>query len=119
MRRKHVLLLAGLLLLVNPAVFLAYQLDDTTLASLGESVSATTAGNPYCNMSNSCPDPKSCGGWSTYYNCDEPFCMEDETCYYGGQGTYQLKERFRACILQDNSICNEYEWIGQRLSCHC
>jgi hypothetical protein len=72
-----------------------------------------------CHLYNVCPDPKSCGSWSTYYACGDPFCHEDPSCTETNEATYQGKERFRACILQDSSVCFEYQEIAQQLFCEC
>jgi hypothetical protein len=123
MQNKYGLLLAGVLLLVSPVGFLAQQLSEegTTLESPHSVGSPIASAGKFdaCHAGNTCPDPKSCGSWSTYANCEAPFCMADETCVTTGIATYQLKERFRTCTLADSSTCTEWELVGVRLFCHC
>ena len=74
-----------------------------------------------CHGWYTCPSPKSCGSWSTYQDCDQPFCGWDDYCEYksGGDATVQPRERFRYCVLGDGSPCYEYQVISWRLHCGC
>lgn len=75
-----------------------------------------------------CPSPKSCGSWSTWYNIGAPTCVANapgceieicrachcniddcDTCCTVRQrnGSYQTQESFRDCRLQNNSLCRE------------
>jgi hypothetical protein len=72
-----------------------------------------------CHGTTPCPQPKSCGSWSSYFNCSAPFCEQDDPGCGGGPATYQAKERFRACTLAGGTMCTEYESIAQRLHCGC
>jgi putative hemolysin len=82
----------------------------------------TPASAAACHGSSACPDPKSCGGWSTLVACDSPYCEEaDSFCLAKGAQleTYQLKEQFRACTLSDGSQCLEWMTFSFRARCGC
>ena len=63
-----------------------------------------------------CPEPKSCGDWSSWYPCEGEFC-EEHSCI-AGVATYQLMERFRSCTTSGGS-CIEYEHYADMLHCGC
>lgn len=82
----------------------------------------TPASAAACHGFSTCPDPKSCGGWSTLVACDSPFCdSADPFCESKGAltATYQPKEKFRACTLSDGSQCLEWLTISFRTHCGC
>lgn len=84
-----------------------------------------------CHGYTTCPNPKSCGSWSTYTACGttcvynrecggcgpihlDPDCVPD-----GTKGLRQFSEQFRACVLQDGSTCMEYNLISSIVDCGC
>jgi len=73
--------------------------------------------------STACPSPSSCAGWSTNYDCDAAFCEGDDSCVTipnpNGNATFQYREKFRNCTLQDGSSCREYQISLVRKWCHC
>jgi hypothetical protein len=74
-----------------------------------------------CHSGGPCPNPTSCGGWSTLVACDSPFCDSHPSCDFksGGVATVQLKERFRACTLADGSQCLEWQLYSYLVHCGC
>jgi hypothetical protein len=82
---------------------------------------ATQAAAAACHGYTSCPDPKSCGGWSTLVDCDSQFCDSHPDCDFktGGTAIVQLKERFRACTLADGSQCLEWQLYSYKVRCGC
>lgn len=75
-----------------------------------------------CHGTTSCPSPTSCGSWSTFYDCGQPFCAGDAFCEFktGEDALYQPRERFRACVLANGSQCLEYQaGSAYRLHCRC
>lgn len=80
---------------------------------------------PACQSASTCPDPKSCGSWSGYFDCEEPFCDLDPFCgakvgQEEAPATFQLRQQFRDCILLDGSPCREYSnLIAVRRRCGC
>ena len=148
MTLKRGFLVASLLLLLSPAVVLPQQadVDATVKAAAGidpsqlsacalralASSTSTPLGSPLIAFArvearrqaacqgNTCPEPKSCGSWSSWYNCDAPFCGEDSLCSAKGtNATLQTQERFRACTLSGGGQCIEYEHQSIRLHCGC
>lgn len=84
-----------------------------------------------CHGYTTCPDPKSCGSWSTYSACgtscvrnrecggcgplsQDPDCIPD-----GTKGLRQFSEAFRTCTLQNGSTCTEYTLISSIVDCGC
>jgi hypothetical protein len=130
MQRKRGLVMACLLMLISPSVFIQHGLNNSPIVASasapGNLGDATFTGalaargkQDVCDWTT-CPEPKSCSGWSNYYNCDSPFCEQDDpSCIYNPDATYQMKERFRACTLEDNTSCLEFEHYAQRLYCGC
>ncbi len=81
---------------------------------------ATPARADACHGDVSCPNPSSCANWSTLYSCGEPYCDYDPVCAKEGDlATFQPRERFRACTLQDGSTCLEYMVAPRGKSCGC
>jgi hypothetical protein len=128
MPTRSALFAAVVLLLVSPTMFVAQQLNAAGLIPMTATSLSTKTGGPLSTAAtvsqdacheNTCPDPKSCGSWSGYYSCEDPFCEDDPSCYYSDFATYQFMNRFRACVLQDNSSCIEYQIIANRLYCGC
>lgn len=85
-----------------------------------------------CHGEVTCPDPKSCGGWSAFYDCGTqclynracggcPPIGQDLTCVPDGtKGLYDYSEQFRTCILQNGHSCTEYHRsAGYVISCGC
>lgn len=87
-----------------------------------------------------CPSPKSCAGWSAWYNlgaayceagvpgCEIEFCRPchctldgcEECCTARpGPGTKQKQEGFRDCTLQNGQRCREYRERTLVTACGC
>jgi hypothetical protein len=87
-----------------------------------------------------CPDPKSCAGWSSWYNLGAPVCQSavpgcgveicrpchctldgcDECCTVRpGPASQQKQESFRDCTLQNRQRCREYREQTITLGCGC
>ena len=67
----------------------------------------------------SCP-PGSFGSWTSYVNCDAPFCGEDSFCAAKGTiATFQNRERYRVHHYSDGSQCTEYQVTTFRAHCGC
>lgn len=83
----------------------------------------STAAADACNWPTTCPSPKSCNSWSSYYFCGDPFCSWDIECEGrtspNGDASFRYQERFRDCFLQDGSPCREYQAGITRLFCNC
>ena len=76
-----------------------------------------------CHGASSCPSPKSCGSWSSFYDCDAAFCGWDDFCITktgSEEALVQPREQFRSCVLSDGSTCLEYSnTFTFRLHCNC
>jgi hypothetical protein len=62
-----------------------------------------------CMAPTTCPDPKSCGTWSTPFECAEE-CLP-QLCQGGAEGVLGrgYSNSFRDCTLLDNSPCREWQ----------
>ncbi|HEX6904405.1 MAG TPA: hypothetical protein VF789_32150 [Thermoanaerobaculia bacterium] len=79
---------------------------------------ATPAYADECHSAIPCPEPKACSNWSAAYYCGTPYCDYSPIC--DDIATFQLREKFRACTLQDGSTCLEYAKVSTaRTSCGC
>jgi hypothetical protein len=75
-----------------------------------------------CHGFITCPDPKSCGSWSTWVACDSPYCDDADSFCLGKNiplATWQPKEQFRACTLSNGSQCLEWVTASFRTRCGC
>lgn len=81
-----------------------------------------------CQSTTPCgPDYPSCASWSTYSNCDAPFCGIQKGCAeeceteFGcfGPATRQLRQRFRVCFNALGQSCTEYQRTNISLGCGC
>lgn len=105
--------------------------SDDAVAGEEEVVSESADAIGTCHGYTTCPNPKSCGSWSTYYACGttcvynrdcggcgpihlDPDCVPD-----GTKGLRQFSEQFRTCTLQDGSTCTEYNLISSIVDCGC
>lgn len=85
-----------------------------------------------------CPSPKSCGSWSSWYNIGSPTCVSNvadcaveicrpchcnidscDTCctVRPRSGSFQTQESFRDCRLQNGSLCREKREQSVLMSC--
>jgi hypothetical protein len=89
---------------------------------------ATTA----CHANTSCGSAyTSCAGWSSLYDCDDPYCgiaancSEDPDCTPGptlcaGPALRQKQEKYRICFDQQGNPCTEYQIsLTKVLGCGC
>ena len=62
-----------------------------------------------CMAPTTCPDPKSCGTWSTSFECDET-CLSS-LCEGGAEGRLGrgFSNSFRDCTEQDMTTCREWQ----------
>lgn len=82
-----------------------------------------------CHDTTPCPpEYGSCGSWSGFSDCGDPFCgpstlckICDEwgQCTAGGPATKQSRERFRVCFNQQMEGCTEYQRTSQVENCGC
>jgi hypothetical protein len=82
----------------------------------------TPASAAACHGFITCPNPKSCGSWSTWVACDSPYCDDADSFCLGKNiplATYQPKEQFRACTLSNGSQCLEWVTASFRTRCGC
>lgn len=113
----------------NAAAICAHD-DEPTLSSvwymeqLGN-VLATKA--EACHDTTPCPSEYgSCGSWSDYYDCGDPWCGVYGHCGSGcgeplcfDDATRQYQERYRVCFNQQAQGCTEYQRILTVVSCGC
>jgi hypothetical protein len=117
----------GLTLLLLPALYgagCAAPVDSEVTAEesagapdeeqVGESADAVGS----CHTTTTCPDPKSCGSWSTGFVCGTRCAPANRQCDFQ-QALITYVESFRSCVLQDNSMCTEYLVSGTVTSCQC
>lgn len=105
--------------------------EESEAVSGEENVSVAEQAIGTCHGFVTCPDPKSCSGWSSYYNCGT-MCVADRAC--GGCGpipldpdcipdgtgvTRQFTESFRVCTLQNGTSCTEYRGSAYKAECGC
>jgi hypothetical protein len=76
-----------------------------------------------CHGTVSCqPNYPSCASWSSYSDCDDPFCgfapkcgectCDEFRCFCGpGPAQKQRRERFRVCFDQFGNSCTEWQQI--------
>lgn len=76
---------------------------------------ATPAG---CMAATTCPDPKSCGTWSTAFECNET-CLSS-LCAGGAEGRLgrAWSNKFRDCTLLNGTACREWA-LTSTLFCGC
>lgn len=81
-----------------------------------------------CHDTTPCPpEYGSCGSWSTFEDCGDPFCgvstlcgeCDEWRCEAGGPATKQNRERFRVCFNQQQQGCTEYQRAVSTLGCGC
>jgi hypothetical protein len=81
-----------------------------------------------CHPVTTCPDPKSCASWSTWYDCGDPICRPVRGCgedcdidprFCFGPGQRQPRERFRVCFLSGGTQCIEYQRTNVVIGCGC
>lgn len=85
--------------------------------------------SPTCNDTTPCPpEYGSCGSWSGFYDCGDPFCGistlckrcdEWGQCTAGGPAMKQNRERYRVCFNAQMQGCTEYQRGVQTLGCGC
>jgi len=107
--------------------------DSSEDVSPEEDVAEASSEVGSCHAVTTCPDPKSCGSWSSYYTCGE-VCLAaiscngcphppdpEDPCEPNPQkGLRPVYEKFRSCILQNGSSCTEYSsYNGGIISCGC
>jgi hypothetical protein len=70
----------------------------------------------------------SCANWSTYTNCDDPFCGlvlgcgecdEWGHCAAGGPGIKQWRERYQVCFNELGQSCTHYQRTASSGGCGC
>jgi hypothetical protein len=111
---------------------LSAQLEEDRLPAVSAAPSSLTGSGPAAFAAgaasarlagclyNSCPEPKSCGSWSAWYDCGGLDCAYDQLCASKGtEATIKLQERFRDCKIQNQTPCREYEHRSVRLHCGC
>lgn len=101
--------------------------SEQYLAYWGDNVLATKASA--CHDTTPCPSEYgSCGSWSTFSDCGDPFCgistackICDEwgQCTAGGPALTQYRERYRVCFNAQMEGCTEYQRVTQSLGCGC
>jgi len=82
-----------------------------------------------CHSTTPCPtEYGSCGSWSGFSDCGDPFCgpstlckrcNEWGQCLAAGPATKQNRERFRVCFNAQQQGCTEYQRASQTLGCGC
>jgi hypothetical protein len=81
-----------------------------------------------CHSTTPCPSEyASCGSWSGYSDCGDPYCGVYRTCgapcpeypFCFGEATRQARERFRVCFNQQAQSCTEYQRTSIVLYCGC
>jgi hypothetical protein len=80
-----------------------------------------------CHDTTPCPpEYGSCGSWSDYFDCGDPWCGVYGHCGSGcgeplcfEEATRQYKERYRVCLNQQAQACTEYQRILTVVSCGC
>lgn len=80
-----------------------------------------------CHATTPCPSEYgSCGSWSGYSDCGDPWCGVYGHCGSGcgeplcfEEATRQYKERFRVCFNQQAQACTEYQRILTVVGCGC
>src|SRR5262245_40317474 len=62
-----------------------------------------------CMAAKTCPNPKSCGSWSTSFECSE-MCLSG-VCQGGAEGQLgrAFLNKFRDCTLLDGTACREWQ----------
>lgn len=120
----------GCLMSCDNAAALCARDEEPTLSSewyqqqLGN-VIGTKAGA--CHDTTPCPSEySSCGSWSGYSDCGDPWCGVYKFCgddcgetFCFGEATRQFRERFRVCFNQQAQACTEYQRILTVVSCGC
>lgn len=93
-----------------PAVFAAALSGDPDAI-----INSTPSG---CMAATTCPDPKSCGTWSTSFECNET-CLTS-LCSGGAEGRVgrAFSNSFRDCTELDGSSCREWQ-LTSTLFCGC
>jgi len=81
-----------------------------------------------CHSTTPCSaEYSSCGTWSGYSNCGDPYCGVYRFCggpcpdypYCFGEATRQYQERYRVCFNQQGQSCTEYQRINTLVGCGC
>jgi hypothetical protein len=96
--------------------------------SLVDAEAIRNAAAAACHAPTTCPEPKSCAGWSAWYNCGDPFCgvvrwcgedCEPDPRFCFGPGLRQPRERFRVCFSNTGTQCIEYQRSAIIVGCGC
>lgn len=71
-----------------------------------------------CMAATTCPDPKSCGSWSTGFECNET--CQSNLCAGGAEGRFgrAFSNQFRDCTLLNGTTCREWA-LTSILFCGC
>lgn len=79
-----------------------------------------------CHDTTPCPtEYGSCGTWSGYTNCGDPYCSVHRTCgscsepFCFDDATRQNQERFRVCFNSAGQSCTEWQRIAVFVGCGC
>lgn len=80
-----------------------------------------------CHSTTPCPSEYgSCGSWSGYSDCGDPWCGVYGHCGSGcgeplcfDDATRQFRERYRVCLNQQAQACTEYQRISTVVGCGC
>jgi hypothetical protein len=106
--------------------------EPVTLRSEDVVGAADGGPSPYtqaCHSTTPCPpEYSSCASWSSYVDCDDPWCgvyrycpdppyCESGLCF--GPALEQNQERYRVCFNQQSDSCTEYQRTTVRLGCGC
>jgi hypothetical protein len=79
-----------------------------------------------CHDTTPCPaEYGSCGSWSGYSNCGDPYCgvyrfcgsCQEPFCF--GEATRQRQERYRVCFNAQQESCTEWQRISTVVTCGC
>jgi hypothetical protein len=81
-----------------------------------------------CHQNVSCqPGYPSCASWSSFVDCDDPFCGTTLFCGEDcpeigpcpGPATKQWREHFRVCFNAQGQPCTEWQRLQFTLNCGC
>lgn len=73
-----------------------------------------------CHSTTHCaPEFAACASWSTYSDCEDPFCNFAPYCSVEGVGIKQRRERFRVCFNESAQPCTEWQLTAFAVSCGC